>query len=89
MDRATRRAIIGVVLIVVGIFGYATLHGYLWPLLAFAGVITLLYGWVRSGGGDIYGPRSEYPVADDLRRADDDDAIPPHPGPFPPQGPNW
>lgn len=84
-----RRAIVGVSLLIVGLVGWAVLHGYLWPLLALAGVFTLMYGWIAGGGGDMYGPRSKYPVADDLRRAADDDSTPPHPGPFPPQPPGW
>jgi hypothetical protein len=88
MDRRDyRRAVIGVALIAAGIIGSSTLHGYLWPLLALAGVATLFYGWARSGGGDIYGKRSEYPIADDLRRADDPDETPPYPGPMPPAQP--
>jgi hypothetical protein len=79
-----RRVVIGVALIAVGIIGRVSLHGYLWSLLVVAGIATLMYGWARSGGGDIYGPRSEYSVADDLRRADDETETPPHPGPIPP-----
>ena len=89
MDRGSRRAVLGVLLIVIGVFGYVTLHGYLWPLIALGGLFTLVYGWAAGGANDMYGERSKYPVAEDLRRADDEDSTPPHPGPFPPQGPNW
>ena len=85
----SRRVVAGLVLMLVGFVGWFFLGGSLWVLLTLVGVGLLIAGWISGGANDMYGSRSEYPVAADLRRADDETAQESHPGPLPAQPPGW
>jgi hypothetical protein len=85
----SRRLVIGLALLVGGFAGWFFLGGSLFVVLTIVGLGLLLAGWLSGGANDMYGSRTEYPVADDLVRADDAGEQRPHPGPLPPQPPGW